>query len=187
MRGFRSPLSTDLGRLVEHGYARAEGGGRYVLGPRVLTMAGAMLQQHDSGAWAGPILRELHAEVGHTVHFAMLSDDEAVYLEKLVDPGLPYRFASRVGGRMPLHCTAIGKAILAALPPEEGRVIDRLDCPARTPATLIYVGALREELAAVRERGFAVDDEENEATSVASAPPCATTAARRRTRSACRR
>jgi DNA-binding IclR family transcriptional regulator len=155
----KSTVHRILGRLVEHGYARAEGGGRYVLGPRVLTMAGAMLSQHDAAAWAGPILRELHAEVGHTVHFAMLSDDEAVYLDKLVDPGLPYRFASRVGGRIPLHCTAIGKALLAALP--EAR-LERLELTRRTPNTLVTLAALRAELERVRERGFAIDDEENE-------------------------
>jgi DNA-binding IclR family transcriptional regulator len=141
----KSTVHRILRRLVERGYARAQGDGVYVLGPRVLTMAGAMLGRLDVTALAGPVLRALHADVGHTVHFAMLSDDEAVYLEKLVDPGLPYQFASRVGGRIPLHCTAIGKALLAEMetPPE-------MD------------GELRAELERVRERGFAIDDEENE-------------------------
>jgi DNA-binding IclR family transcriptional regulator len=141
----KSTVHRILRRLVERGYARAQGDGVYVLGPRVLTMAGAMLGRLDVTALAGPVLRALHADVGHTVHFAMLSDDEAVYLEKLVDPGLPYQFASRVGGRIPLHCTAIGKALLAEMetPPE-------MD------------GELRAELERVRERRFAIDDEENE-------------------------
>jgi DNA-binding IclR family transcriptional regulator len=141
----KSTVHRILRRLVERGYARAQGDGVYVLGPRVLTMAGAMLGRLDVTVLAGPVLRALHADVGHTVHFAMLSDDEAVYLEKLVDPGLPYQFASRVGGRIPLHCTAIGKALLAEMetPPE-------MD------------GELRAELERVRERRFAIDDEENE-------------------------
>jgi DNA-binding IclR family transcriptional regulator len=141
----KSTVHRILRRLVERGYARAQGDGVYVLGPRVLTMAGAMLGRLDVTVLAGPVLRALHADVGHTVHFAMLSDDEAVYLEKLVDPGLPYQFASRVGGRIPLHCTAIGKALLAEMetPPE----VD---------------GELRAELERVRERRFAIDDEENE-------------------------
>ncbi len=155
----KSTVHRILRRLVERGYARAEGGGVYVLGPRVLTMAGEMLHRLDATALAGPILRSLHADVGHTVHFAMLVDDEAVYLEKLVDPGLPYQFASRVGGRILLHCTAIGKSLLAATPDD---AVARLELVRRTPRTLVSAEALRAELERVRERGFAIDDEENE-------------------------
>jgi IclR family transcriptional regulator, acetate operon repressor len=153
----KSTVHRILRRLVERGYARAEGEGVYLLGPRVLTMAGDMLHGLDATALAAPPLRDLHAEVGHTVHFAMLSDDEAVYLEKLVDPGLPYQFASRVGGRIPLHCTAIGKSLLA-----EMAVIPRLELVRRTANTIVSAKELRAELERVRARGFAIDDEENE-------------------------
>jgi DNA-binding IclR family transcriptional regulator len=153
----KSTVHRILRRLVERGYARAQGDGVYVLGPRVLTMAGAMLGRLDATKLAAPVLRGLHADVGHTVHFAMLSDDEAVYLEKLVDPALPYQFASRVGGRIPLHCTAIGKALLADMDS-----LPRLELVRRTPQTLVSMEALRAELERVRERGFAIDDEENE-------------------------
>ena len=153
----KSTVHRILRRLVERGYARAEGDGVYALGPRVLTMAGDLLQRLDATALAAPMLRELHAEVGHTVHFAMLSDGEAVYLEKLVDPGLPYQFASRVGGRIPLHCTAIGKSLLAEMPE-----IPPLDLVRRTANTIVTAEALRAELDRVRACGFAIDDEENE-------------------------
>jgi DNA-binding IclR family transcriptional regulator len=153
----KSTVHRILRRLVERGFARSEGDGVYVMGPRVLTMAGAMLQRLDATDLAAPILRALHADVGHTVHFAMLSDDEAVYLEKLVDPALPYQFASRVGVRIPLHCTAIGKALLA-----EMTVLPRLELVPRTPRTVVSLEALHAELDQVRERGFAIDDEENE-------------------------
>jgi DNA-binding IclR family transcriptional regulator len=153
----KSTVHRILRRLVERGYARAQGDGVYVLGPRVLTMAGAMLGRLDATKLAAPVLRGLHADVGHTVHFAMLSDDEAVYLEKLVDPALPYQFASRVGGRIPLHCTAIGKSLLADM-----ETLPRLELVRRTPQTLVSMEALRAELSLVRERGFAIDDEENE-------------------------
>lgn len=153
----KSTVHRILRRLVERGYARAQGDGVYVLGPRVLTMAGAMLGRLDATKLAAPVLRSLHADVGHTVHFAMLSDDEAVYLEKLVDPALPYQFASRVGGRIPLHCTAIGKSLLA-----EMETLPRLELVRRTPQTLVSQEALRGELERVRAQGFAIDDEENE-------------------------
>ena len=153
----KSTVHRILRRLVERGYARADGDGSYALGPRVLTMAGEMLHRLDAIVLAQPVLRALHADVGHTVHFAMLSGDEAVYLEKLVDPNLPYQFASRVGGRIPLNCTAIGKSLLAAMP-----ALPPLDLVPRTPRTLVSADELRAELQTVRERGFAIDDEENE-------------------------
>ena len=159
----KSTVHRILRRLVEYGYARAEGDGRYVLGPRVLTMAGAALQRLDAATWARPVLGALHAEVGHTVHFAMLSDDEAVYLEKLVDPNLPYQFASRVGGRIPLHCTAMGKALLAAMDRGAAReLLGRRELVRRTANTFVTVAAMDAELDRIGARGFAIDDEENE-------------------------
>lgn len=159
----KSTVHRILKRLVERGYARAQGEGVYVLGPRILAMAGGMLDQLDAGPAARAVLRELHADVGHTVHFAKLSGDEAVYVEKLVDPDLPYQTASRVGGRIALHCTAIGKAILAGMPIEEARpLLGRRKLVRRTPNTLVTVAELRAELERVRARRFAIDDEENE-------------------------
>jgi len=152
-----------LKRLVDHGYARAEGDGVYVLGPRILAMAGQMLHRLDPGPLALPVLRALHTDVGLTVHLAVLDDDHATYVEKLVDPALPYRTASRVGGSIPLHCTAIGKALLAAMPPPDARaLLAGQKLARRTPNTLVTPADLRAELDRVRERGFAIDDEENE-------------------------
>jgi len=152
-----------LQRLIERGYARAEGDGRYAPGPRILALAGEMLRALDPGHYFGPVLRELHDEVGHTVHFALLSGHEAVYVEKLEAPDAAYQTASRVGGRLALHSTAIGKALLAAMPTDEARdLIRELELPPRTKNTLATAAALEAGLADVRERGFALDDEENE-------------------------
>ena len=130
----------------------------YVLGPRILDGCGGMLERLDPGPAARAVLRELHEDVGHTVHLAMLSGEDAVYVEKLVDPGLPYQTASRVGGRIPLHCTAIGKAILAAMAPDEASaLVARGGLVRRTPRTIVTPRALRAELerrarARVRDR-----------------------------------
>src|SRR5918994_3674273 len=114
----RSTVHRILQRLVEHGYARAEGDGRYVAGARVLALAGGVLRQLDRG-YLTPVLQALCDEAGHTVHFALLSGHEATYIEKLEVPGASYQMLSRVGGRIPLHCISIGKAILAGLPIDE--------------------------------------------------------------------
>jgi DNA-binding IclR family transcriptional regulator len=85
-----------------------------------------------------------------------------IYIDKLESQG-PVRMASRVGGRLALHCTAAGKAYLAALPETEADpLIDALDLPGRMPNTITSHAALRQELARIRQRGYAIDDEENE-------------------------
>ena len=109
----------------------------------------------------------------------MLSDDEAVYLEKLVDPDLPYQFASRVGGRIPLHCTAMGKALLAAMDRAIAReLLGRRELVRRTANTLVTVDALRRRARTRSARAASRSTtRRTSATSAASAPRCATTAA----------
>lgn len=158
----RSTVHRILQRLVEHGYARAEGDGRYVAGARVLALAGGVLRQLDRG-YLTPVLQALCDDVDHTVHYALLTGHEATYVEKLEVPGASYQMVSRVGGRIPLHCTSIGKAILAELPVDERHaLLGRGELVARTPRTLVALPDLDRELERVAERGFAVDDEENE-------------------------
>jgi DNA-binding IclR family transcriptional regulator len=84
-----------------------------------------------------------------------------VYTHKL-DGHDPFVMKSRVGGTMPLHCTGIGKALLAHLPDGEAEAVLAAGLPRRTSATLTDARALRTELQAIRERGYSVDDEENE-------------------------
>jgi IclR family acetate operon transcriptional repressor len=137
----RSTAHRILQRLVERGYARAAGDGRYVPGARVLALAGDALRDLDRGRIA-PILEALRDDLGHTVHLALLTGSEATYVEKLEARDSGYQMASRVGMRLALETTAIGKAILAALP-DDGR----LDAGERRR---------------IRDRGYALDDQENE-------------------------
>jgi len=70
--------------------------------------------------------------------------------------------STSVGSRNPLHCTGVGKALLAFLPPERIEEVIALGLIARTPNTITEADALRRELATVRARGYAIDDEEVE-------------------------
>jgi IclR family transcriptional regulator, acetate operon repressor len=150
----------DFARL---GFARATDHGTYQGGARILGLAGRVLARTDAAERARPELNALQQACGGTVHLAMLDGDEAVYVAK-VEGSKPYRMASRVGMALPLHCTAIGKAALAALPePEVQALLARVPMPARTPRTLTEPAALLAHLQEVRLRGWSVDDEENEA------------------------
>jgi DNA-binding IclR family transcriptional regulator len=152
-----------LQTLVRHGFARTDGHGEYVGGPRILSLAGRFLQRLDIAEQVRPILRDLQERTGWTVHLALLSGDEAVYVAKL-EGAKPYTLASRVGMSLRLHCTSIGKAILATM--DDGEVAalaGRTGLPARTPHTITAVPRLLREIGAARSRGWATDHEENEA------------------------
>jgi DNA-binding IclR family transcriptional regulator len=152
-----------LQSLAEHGFARPDGTGGYLPGPKILTLAGRMLTRFDPVRQASPVLQRLHDQTGYTVHLAVLNGDEAVYAAKL-EGRKPYQMPSRVGMSLWLHTSAIGKAMLAAMSDDEvAGITTRTGLTRRTPATITTQAALRRHLARVRECGFAIDDEENEA------------------------
>jgi IclR family transcriptional regulator, acetate operon repressor len=159
----RSTAYRVLATLTAEGFAENCGDGRYGVGGRLGGLGAQIVSAVSAGV--GPALRRLQQGAGgNTVHLAVRVGDHAVYLHK-VDSDKPYEMRSRVGNELLLHCTAIGKAILAHLPADEVEaVVASAGMPARTPATITDLPALRAELEVVRERGYALDDEENEAT-----------------------
>ncbi|MFF4297172.1 IclR family transcriptional regulator [Streptomyces vinaceus] len=151
-----------LASLTEQGFVRPESGARHGVGPRLRGLS-ALVSGGEPPS-IGRVLGELRESVGQTVHLALHSGEALTYIRKL-ESDQPFQTASRVGMRMPLHSTAIGKSILAHLPEEEVRaLIASAGLSRRTPRTLTDPQALLAELQAVRARGFAVDDEENEPT-----------------------
>lgn len=151
-----------LQELAQRGYAVAGGHGQYFIGPGFLALAGKVLGQQQVGRQARAFIEELCAIAGKTVHLAVRNGDKAIYIDKL-DPPQPYQMASHIGMSIPLHCTSIGKAILAAQPPKAAEnLLLSSDLIRRTPHTLTSIPELMAELAAIRQRGFAIDNEENE-------------------------
>ncbi|WP_433330504.1 IclR family transcriptional regulator [Spirillospora sp. CA-294931] len=146
--------------LVNQGYVRQEPSKRYALGPRLIRLgegASRLL-----GTWARPALTRLVDEVGETANMAVLEGDEAVYIAQ-VPSRHSMRMFTEVGRRVKPHCTGVGKALLAQLPEQRVReILARTGMPAHTPNTFTDPDALLDELARVRERGYAVDDGEQE-------------------------
>ena len=128
---------------------------RYHLGPRCLELGHAFARSHTLISQARPILEELAETMGETVHLGVLRGDEVVHLdgvlpEQLVLTGL------RVGERLPAHCTALGKVLLAdGANDVTDRTFDR-----HTDSTLVDPVKLADELRAVALRGYAPDLEE---------------------------
>lgn len=150
--------------LLAVGWAREDGSRGYLLGARLLALAGRATDQASLVRVAHPTLVDLSERTGNAVHFAVLSGDEAVYVDK-IEGSRAYQMRSRVGLSIPLHCTAIGKAVLAGLPEEEVRaVLERTGMPSRTQHTLTSVDDMLRHLEMVRQQGYSLDDEENELT-----------------------
>lgn len=131
------------------------------LGLKLIELAGAFLSEHDLRNVSEPFLNELVARTQETVHLAVPSVNEVVYIAK-VDSPHSIRMFSRIGARMPMYCTSLGKAILAYYPSDRVEEIIREGMPARTPYTITSPQALHLELERVRTQGFATDDQENE-------------------------
>lgn len=150
-----------LGVLTDENWAVAHDGGRYGIGPAARAVA-AMVGSgtHES---VDSVLADLQHRVGQTIHVGMRSGDRMVYTHK-VEGTKGLAMASRVGHQQPLHSTAIGKCILSSLDDAElAAFAGRAGLARRTEQTITTLDALRRELAEIRERGYAVDEQENEA------------------------
>lgn len=134
----------------------------YRLGLRLVELAGAVLSEHDVRREAEAELESLARGTKETAHLAVPSGSEIFYLAK-VDSPHSIRMFSRIGARMPMYSTALGRAILAHLSTERVAEVLAQGLPRRTPNTITDVQGLRDNLEVVRQRGFAIDDEENEA------------------------
>src|SRR6202035_763349 len=95
-----------------------------------------------------------------TAQLAVLADDQAMYIQKVEGPGL-IQFDSYIGKRTNLHCTGVRKVLLAYAVEQE-HLLNRKSFARYTQRTITSPAALRKELIRVRQRGYAVDDEEEE-------------------------
>lgn len=153
-----------LQTLLAHGHVADSGAGasrRYRLGLGLARLGDLALGNIALADIALPILRQLTAEVGLTSRVAILEEGYAVVIGRVDAPGV-VRFDSAIGRRELPHCSAVGKALLAARPPEDAKaILRRIGLPRRTPKTITSLAALMGELEATAQRGFAVDDEED--------------------------
>ena len=151
--------------------AREPDGRRIAAGPRLVRFA---LDVQLSAAVRAPrhaILRRLADELGETVNLTMLDGSEVVYLDR-VETEWPLRMTLQPGSRVPLHCTASGKLLLALLPAaRRRRIVSELPLPRYTDQTITDAKALDAELAAIRRQGRATDNEEYLAGLVCVAVP----------------
>ena len=143
-------------------FVRRDASHRYRLGSRLFALADVAREQHVVRQVAAPHLRELNQKTGQTVHLAAWENGEVIYVDKL-DSVRSVRMYSQVGVPAALHCTAVGKVLLAAQPKRQREaIIQALDYKAYTPNTITDPDRLRDELLTTKERGWAQDKAEHE-------------------------
>src|SRR3954467_3604708 len=145
----RLPVSTVhrfLANLETSGFLNCSGDGTYHLGIACVAIGQSALAQLDIRRLSLPYLRELNQQTRETIHLTVRHGLSAVYVEKLDSPE-PLRIHSRIGAAVPLHCTAVGKVMLAYMPSEEQeRILPELDLKRPTPNSVGNLQELKAEL-----------------------------------------
>ena len=162
---FRLVATLEGHRLVEQTVDR----GKYRLGVGLLRLAGATTARLDLVQEARPVCRQLAADTGETVNIAVLSESSALYLDQVAGSSAlqPHNW---VGQHIPLHATSNGKVLLSGL--DDAALDEVLGALSRyTSLTITRKSLLREELALVREQGYAVAVDELEVGLTAAAAP----------------
>jgi DNA-binding IclR family transcriptional regulator len=151
----RSSAHRMLERLVQLRWLRRSGRD-YELGMRLVELGSLAVHQDRLVRAAAPLLGELHRATGLVVHLAVLDGPDVVYLDKIGDRTIG-AIPTRVGGRQPAQCTAVGKAILAYCDQDAG-----VDLRVRkTKYSISTSSQLAAELAKVRAHGVAFEREES--------------------------
>ena len=160
--GFHKSTVHRLVASLQHmGYIRQdEESLKYSLSLKFLEIGSRILEQTSM---IHPSLKRLSEQTGETVHLVKREGTEAVYIDKVESFASSIRMVSRVGSRIPLYCSGVGKALLAELTDREiGEIWKNSRIRKLTPRTITELPVLMERVEQVRKDGYAVDDEENE-------------------------
>ena len=158
----KATLLRFLTSLINLGYVYRDDADRYHLTLKMFSIGSRSLAHMDLINTAKPYTKKLSKDLGENVHMGILEDDKAVYILK-EESSYTIRMHSRVGKSIPLYCTAIGKIFLSEMSETElDMYIKTHDLKPFTHKSIRGEKALKEELKRIRERGWAIDDEEHE-------------------------
>ncbi len=148
--------------LTVRGYVTQDDNTHYRLGTQALSLSQNVLDSLDLPKLAQPYLRQLSDITNETTYLSILDDNEILYVGK-AESTQSVRTHTKIGSRNKLHCTSMGKAILAFLPEsDQTKLIDQLELTANTTTTITDRTALLTELATIHAQKFAIDNEESE-------------------------
>lgn len=159
----KSSIHCMLLTFEREGYLRrSEDTGRFFCGTKLVRLANNAMQGAILRERAAPVLRTLMDHTGMTVHMAILETGAAMLIAKVERIG-SHKVATWVGKRIDVHCTSLGKCLIAKVPESEvERLISEHGMLRHNENTIVSVVRLKQELAKVRQQGWAIDDEEEE-------------------------
>ena len=162
LKSHKSSVSRILMTLMTEGFVeKSPLTNKYRLGMKLVDLGNRVLSRFDLKDYASPHLEALAQETNEIIHLSILDKNEILYIDKRGKEQV-LTVATRIGGRHPAYCSAMGKVLLAGLP--QDRLNEALAMgPLRrfTPTTITQVPILRKELERVRKQGFAIDNEES--------------------------
>ncbi|WHH56897.1 IclR family transcriptional regulator [Petroclostridium sp. X23] len=159
----KSTVHRLLNALGERGYVEKNTDvGTYQLGMKVVEISSIHLNSIELKTEAAPYLRKLAAETTQPVHLATFVDGEVIYIEK-VETLNTIRMYSSIGKRVPMHCSAVGKAIMTGMADTEiEQLLKTRDLKQYTAETLSSIGQVIEQVREARKIGWAIDNQEHE-------------------------
>ena len=159
----KSTLHRLLASLIYMGYANQDKDGKYFLSFKLLTLSGKLLSHMDILDAIRPCLKELAEHTGETVHFVRLDGDMAIYIAKESSCRNSVRMVSRVGSRIPLYCSGVGKSLLSSMTPEEiCHYWQHAEIRKFTENTITSPDVMEQALQQIKQTQYALDDEEHE-------------------------
>ena len=159
----KSTIHRLLTSLKNQGYVRQDPlSERYLLGLKLIELGSVVTQSLEIRNIAKPLMNQLVQETGETTHLVVLEEGEVVYIEKIESP-FTIRMYSLIGKRAPVHCTGVGKAMIAHIPEDEVRkIVERKGLRKYTENTITKLDDLLAHLRDIREKGYSLDKEEHE-------------------------
>ena len=149
-----------LSTLKELGYADKDENSRYYLTSKVIELGMKVLDRFEIRKIAHPFLQELATKFNETINLGYFNGNEVLTIDK-IDSTEILRMDAGIGGGEPAYCTSLGKAILAFLPDTQLETyLDTVELTAFTPNSVTSKEKLKEELLLIKEKGYAIDDEE---------------------------
>jgi IclR family KDG regulon transcriptional repressor len=155
-----------LSSMAYFDFIRQDPGSKnYHLGFKLVDLGNVLLSKIDLRSEARPFLIQLSDTVEETVHLVVLDKDKALYIDKvdLHPKASGLQMISRLGSRIELHCSSVGKVLLAYMGSSEAEAIIRgIGLDKKTEHTITDPNGLKQHLNLIRQKGYAIDDEENE-------------------------
>lgn len=160
----KSTVHRLLNSLMYMGYVKQdEETLKYELTYKICRVADSLMSQIDLIQIAKPYLKELSRKTGETVHLVEREGNKAVYIDKVENSTNAVRLVSKIGKTIPLYCSGVGKAMMAEMPEEKIRKIwNESEIIPYTEMTIMDIEELLRQIEVARQKGYAMDDEENE-------------------------